>query len=92
MDTFMQQFYADPLYYIGFIFAFMAAFAMLIFLRGFLSGVGHLTTIDWHDGHMDHYRHRAMWGALSLLAVFIAWEILSWALRGILSFFGVAYL
>lgn len=63
------------MYYLGLVFAFLAALAFLVFLRGFLSGSPHLFTISGNEGHLHHHRVRQTWGVLALLAIFIVWEI-----------------
>jgi zinc transporter ZupT len=78
METFLTQLYADPLHYLGFVFAFAAAFAFLIFLRGFLSGSHHLFTLAGHDEYLYDSRRRATWGLFLLIAIFIVWEVVRW--------------
>ncbi len=85
MDALVNNFFADPMYYIGFAFAFVAAIAWLTLLRGFLTGSPHWFTISTHEGHLKHYRFRTVWGAMGLLGLSIAWE----TLRAVLAWVGV---
>lgn len=87
-DSLWQSFFSDPLLHIGYFFSFVSAFAMLIFLRGFLSGVSYVFTMNWHDEHMEHYRTRAIWGVMSLIFIFILWEIVRAFTLWIQSFVG----
>lgn len=85
MDALVQSFFADPMYYIGFCFAFVAAIAFLAFLRGFLTGSPHLFTMNGHEGHLGHSRFRATWGVTGLFGLIIAWE----ALRTLAAWLGI---
>ena len=81
---FVYSIVLHPIYSIGFILSFAAGFSFLIFLRGFLSGVGHIFTIDHHDDHQDHARVRAIWGVVLLYEIFMLWVLV----RTVASFFG----
>ena|ERR1700722_16803121 len=84
MIPLLSNFLADPLYYIGYLFAFGGTVGFLLFLRGFFTGISHVIKQDGHAEHMDHYRTRAVWGVL-IMAYFLGlWEILRW----IFSWFG----
>jgi hypothetical protein len=85
MDSLINGFLADPMYYIGLCFAFVAAIAFLALLRGFLTGAPNLFTIATHAGHLKRYRFRTVWGAVGLFGLLLAWETLRW----ILAFFDV---
>ncbi len=74
MDAITNAFFADPLYYIGFCFAAVAAIAFLTFLRGLLSGSPHLFTIAAHDEHQDHHRYHVIRGLTGLFGLILAWE------------------
>lgn len=78
MISFLSNFFADPLYYLGYVFALCAGLAFVLFLRGFLSGFGHVLKQDGNVEHMEHYRVRAIWGVLLLTVFFGVWEILRW--------------
>lgn len=80
MDSWLTTFFADPMYFVGLVFAFVAAMGFLIFLRGFLSGTPHLFTISGRDDHLKLYRTRQAWGFFILLFLFIVWELLRWVL------------
>ncbi len=80
MEALLNGFLADPMYYIGLCFAFVAAIAFLTFIRGFFSGVPHLFTISVHAGHLKLYRFRTVWGVTGLFGLLLAWETLRWLL------------
>jgi hypothetical protein len=80
--------FADPVTYVGYVFAFVAAIAFLTFLRGFLSGFPSLFTMNWNEEHQEHYRIYATWGVMMLLYIFILWEIVRWVLFGLSGLFG----
>jgi hypothetical protein len=71
--------FAHPLLYLGYAFAFVAAIAFLVFLRGFMSGLPRIFTLDAHEEHQHHHRVRVTWGFFMLLYLFIVWELLRWA-------------
>ena len=64
--------------YLAVALAFVAAFGFLIFLRGFLSGSGHLVTIDHNAEYLDLARTRVVWGVLIMLTCFVLWELPWW--------------
>jgi hypothetical protein len=78
MDAFWIAAFTNPLLYLGYAFAFVAAIAFLVFLRGFLSGLPHIFTLAGNDEYMPNHRRRAIWGTMMLLALFIVWEIVAW--------------
>lgn len=80
--------FSDPTLYIGYLFAFVAAIAFLVFLRGFLSGLPKVFTMDWHEEHQEHHRVRVTWGFFLLLYLFIVWEIVRWIFGGVTYLFG----
>ena len=88
MTAFYSTFFADPLYYIGYLFAFCTAIGFIIFLRGFLSGFGYALALNGHDEHMDKFRTRATWGVVLMAYTFGMWELL----RLVVSWFGVGTL
>lgn len=81
----MENFFANPFFYIGALFAFFAALGFLIYLRGFIGGIGHVFTKTGHDDHVKHANLRATWGLLILSYVFIVWQIIrliaGWLMR-----------
>ncbi len=83
-EHFVYSLVTHPLYSLGFVLAFAAGFSFLIFIRGFLSGVGHLFTIDHHDDHLSHARMRAVWGIVLMFDVFMVWVVI----RSIAALFG----
>lgn len=84
---FWDTVFSNPLLYLGYLFAFAAAIGFLIFLRGFLSGFPKVFSMDWHEEHQEHYRTRTTWGFFILLYLFIAWEMVTWAVGGVWSLF-----
>lgn len=80
MDALLNAFFADPMYYVGLIFAFTAAIAFLTFIRGFFTSFPHLLTISVHEGHLKRYRFRVVWGVTGLFGLLLAWETLRWVL------------
>ena len=84
ITQFVYNLVTHPVHSIGFILSFAAAFGFLIFLRGFLSGAGHLITIDHHDEHLSHARARAIWGVVIMIDAFMLWVVV----RVLASFFG----
>lgn len=85
MEQLINGFFADPMYYLGICFAFVAAIAFLAFIRGFFTSFPHLLTIAAHEGHLKNYHFRVTWGAVGLFGLLLAWETLRW----VLSWFGV---
>jgi hypothetical protein len=78
MISYLANFFADPLYYVGYLFAFVGAIGLLLFLRGFFTGIGHVIRQDANVEHMDHYRARAVWGVLVMAWTLGLWEFLRW--------------
>lgn len=78
MGAIVDSLVSDPLWYIGFLLATLAALAFLVFLRGFLSGVPHFFTLSSHDEHIHHHRVRVTWGFFLLLFLFILWQVIRW--------------
>lgn len=75
MEYVFNAVFSHPLYSLGVLFSLAAGAAFATFLGGFLSGIGHVFTIDHNDKHMEHARMRAVWGVLLLIALFILWEL-----------------
>ncbi len=80
--------FANPLFYLGYLFAFLAAIGFIIFFMGFAAGLPKVFTMDAHDEHQHHHRVRVTWGFFILLYLFIAWELVRWILGGVLGLFG----
>lgn len=80
--------FANPMLYLGYVFAFAGAIGFLLFLWGFTAGLPKVLTIDWHDEHQEHQRVRATWGFFIMVYAFIAWELLRWILGGVFGLFG----
>lgn len=74
MDVFIANIIYNPLTLIGGILGFGAVAAFLIFLRGFLSSVMYLFTLNGNDDFLLHARIRVMWGLLLLVFLFSLWE------------------
>jgi hypothetical protein len=69
------DFFADPLYYIGIIFALWAAMGFGLFVAGFFDGMPHLFTFGENDTHLEHARDRIIMGLFLSMTAFGAWEI-----------------
>lgn len=85
---FWDAIFADPMFYLGYLFAFAAAIAFLIFLRGFLSGLPKVFTMDWHEEHQEHHRVRVTWGFFLLLYLFVVWQLVRFVAGGVSSVVG----
>jgi hypothetical protein len=57
----------------GAVFAFLAAYAFLTFLRGFLLGLNHLFYIDSNEEHVGHARDHVAIGFIALVNLFVIW-------------------
>ena len=75
MEALYAAFYADPMYYIGIIFALWGAWGFALFMAGFGGGVRHLFTYSESESHMAHARERIVWGLLLSMTAFGGWEI-----------------
>lgn len=75
MDALLQTLLSDPLYFLGVVVAFAAAFYFLIFLRGFLSGSPHLFTISSRTDTLKIHRKRAIWGVMGIAFILTLWEV-----------------
>ncbi|MCX6820277.1 MAG: hypothetical protein NT019_03300 [Candidatus Adlerbacteria bacterium] len=76
MEQFWNNVLAVPFYYVEVLLAGLAAISFLVFLRGFLGGIGNVFTMNGHDEHLLHARTRSVWGVLLLAFLFVLWEIL----------------
>lgn len=72
---FLQSLITHPEYYVGIVLSFFAVVGFLLFLRGFMAGIGGVFTNTGHDEHQDEARVRNTWGTIILLFVFVLWEI-----------------
>ena len=81
---FLDAFYANPMAYVGFVFALFGAFGALVFGAGFLAGLPGSFSLMSHKEHYEHHQVRAVWGAGLMTATFIAWELV----RIVASWFG----
>lgn len=79
--------FANPMLYLGYVFAFLGAIGFVIFFMGFAAGLPRVFTMDWHEEHQEHHRVRATWGFFIMVYVFIVWEILRWILGGVFGLF-----
>jgi len=80
MDTFIANVLQNPLPIVGATISFFAVVAFLVFLRGFLSGVMYLFTLNGNDDFLLHARIRVLWGFLLLVFFFAIWEVVRWVL------------
>lgn len=78
---------SNPMLYLGYIFAFIAAIGFITFFMGFSAGFPKVISMDAHDEHQEHHRVRVTRGFFILLYTFIAWEIVRWVFGGILGLF-----
>jgi hypothetical protein len=78
MDAVWINFFYNPLLPLGILLSVLAAFAFLVFLRGFLSGTGYLFTLNGNDELGKLARIRVMWGFLLLVLFFCIWQALRW--------------
>lgn len=76
MNAFVLSLYQNPMFYIGLLFAFLAALAAMFFLGGFFAGIPHFFDLSSNEHHHEYYRHIVTWGALCLIYLFIYWELL----------------
>ena len=76
MDSFFIAVYSDPLYYVGAALSLFAAAGIILFLRGFGSGIGHIFHMRGHEEHLHHARVRIVWGVYLCMVVFGIWELL----------------
>lgn len=75
---------AVPFHYLELLFAFLAAISFLVFLRGWLGGIGNVFKMNGHEEHLEHAYTRQVWGVMLLAALFYVWEIV----RTMASWFG----
>ncbi|MES2202785.1 MAG: hypothetical protein V4474_00435 [Patescibacteria group bacterium] len=80
----LDAFYANPMAFIGIIFALVGAFGALLFGAGFLAGLPGVFTMMSNNDHQSHHTLRITWGAALMTATFIVWELV----RIIASWFG----
>jgi hypothetical protein len=74
----MESFFLHPFFYISAAFALVAAMGFLIFLRGFIGGIGDVFTMTGHVTHVQEAQTRAVWGVFILTSVFVVWEVVRW--------------
>ena len=84
METLLNHFFSDPMFYIGGFFAGLAVLAFLTFLRGFLTGIPELFTNNSNYDHLRIAYTRALWGMFFLIIIFAVWEVV----RFVASWFG----
>jgi len=75
LNSFWDSVYATPFHYVELLFAFLAALAFLLFLRGWLGGIGNVFKMNGHDEHLEHAYKRQIEGFLYLGLLFVVWEI-----------------
>jgi hypothetical protein len=79
MDAFIANVFYNPLPFIGAVISFFAVVAFLVFLRGFLSGVMYLFTLNGNDDFLLPARIRVAWGFLLLVFFFCLWQYIRFA-------------
>lgn len=82
MGQFFDTLLSNPLLYIGDALSAFAAVGFLIFLGGFLPGIGNVFTGKGHETHQEHDRTRVVWGIFIMMTALGLWEIIRY-------FFGV---
>jgi hypothetical protein len=80
--------FANPMLYLGYAFAFVAAVGFLLFIWGFSAGLPKVFTIDWHEEHQLHQRVRVAQGFFIMVYAFIVWELVRWVFGGVIGVFG----
>lgn len=78
MDAVWINFLYHPLLPIGILLSGLSALAFLTFLRGFLSSVMYLFTLNGNDDFLKPARIRVMWGFMLLVFFFCLWQMLKW--------------
>lgn len=74
MDAFIANVFYNPLPLIGALLSFLAVATFLVFLRGFLSSVMYLFTLNGNDDFLLHARRRVSWSFLMLVFLFCLWQ------------------
>jgi len=75
MDAVWINFLYNPLIPIGIFLSVCATFTFLVFLRGFLSGVLYLVTLNGNDDFLKHARQRTLWAFLMLIFLWSVWQM-----------------
>ncbi|HVZ76096.1 MAG TPA: hypothetical protein VG934_02370 [Candidatus Paceibacterota bacterium] len=70
IDTIVSHPYSDLVV----LMTFFGALSFVTFLRGLLTGLPHLFTINVHAEHLEHSRVYVVWGVLLLAWLFMLWE------------------
>lgn len=78
MEHFIINVLFNPMPVIGAFLSIVAALAFLVLLRGFLSGVMYLFTLNGNDDFLLHARIRVLWGFMLLVFFWSVWEIARW--------------
>ncbi len=78
MDVFIQNVLYHPLAFIGAGISFLAVITFLMFLRGFMSGVMYLFTLNGNDDFLKAARIRVLWAFLLLVFFFAIWQVIQW--------------
>lgn len=85
LNGFLFGVYSNAFGYVEILFAFLAAISFLVFLRGWLGGIGNVIKMNGHDEHLNHAYVRQVWGVMLLAALFFVWEVV----RMVASWFGL---
>lgn len=78
MDAVWINFFYHPLTPLGILMSGLAVLAFLVLLRGFLSSVMYLFTLNGNDDFLKPARIRVLWAFLLLILFFCIWELLRW--------------
>ncbi len=78
MNAFLISLFQNPMWYLGAVFALLAAIALTYFLGGFLAGLPNLFRLSANEHHYHYSRKIVTWGTMCLVYLFILWELLRW--------------
>jgi hypothetical protein len=78
MDAMANEVMFHPMSILGTVAVAFAVSAFLLFLRGFLSHVKYIFTLNGNDDYMREARIRVMWSFMLLLLIYAVWETIRW--------------
>ncbi len=76
MIDFLYWIFANALFCVGSVIAFIACIGFLIFLRGVLLGITQVFYLDGHDDHVGHARVNSVWGVVIMVNMFALWVLI----------------
>lgn len=74
MEGFALHIVANPLLYVGYLFAAAGAMGILLFFGGFFACVGHLFSYSEDAHHMEQNRTRCIWGLYICMVTLGLWQ------------------